>query len=135
MHKQFRHCSELFAATLVNQIAHVVHEANRAYCLSIGDASQPEWSEAPEWQKESARKGVEFHLLNPEATPENSHEEWLKVKEADGWKYGPVKNPEAKEHPCYLPYIELPIEQRSKDYIFRGIVHTFGKIMFNTHLL
>ena len=29
-------------------------------------------------------------------------------EEADGWKYGPVKDPEKKEHPCFVPYDDLP---------------------------
>ena len=32
--------------------------ANRAYCQMIGDNSQSTWEDAPEWQKQSARKGV-----------------------------------------------------------------------------
>lgn len=104
-------------------IARVAHEINRAYCQSIGDDSQPSWEDAPEWQKQSAINGVEFHLANPEATPENSHENWLAEKAADGWKYGEVKDPEAKTHPCFRPYAELPQEQRSKDYIFRAVVN------------
>jgi hypothetical protein len=110
-------------------IARVAHEINRAYCESIGDHSQPTWDNAPEWQKDSAIRGVQFHIDNPEATPENSHESWLKQKEEEGWKYGPVKNPETKEHPCFLPYNELPIEQRSKDYLFRQIVHTLKDLV------
>lgn len=104
-------------------IARVAHTINKAYCESIGDHSQPDWENAPDWQKDSAIKGVEFHLANPDATPENSHESWLKQKEEDGWKHGPVKDPEKKEHPCFCPYNELPVEQRSKDYLFRAVIH------------
>ena len=43
------------------QIARVAHEANRAYCLSLGDPSQLPWEEAPDWAKESAIDGVRFH--------------------------------------------------------------------------
>lgn len=109
-------------ASYVDRIARVCHEANRGYCLALGDTSQPEWNDAPEWQKDSARKGVEMHLDNEDATPQQSHESWLAQKRADGWKYGPVKNPETKEHPCFMPYDGLPIEQRAKDYIFKGVV-------------
>jgi hypothetical protein len=105
------------------QIAKVAHEINRAYCSAIGDNSQPSWEDAPDWQKSSAINGVEFHLANPEAGPDNSHNAWLAEKEATGWKWGPVKNPELKEHPCYVPYDELPVEQKAKDYLFRGTVH------------
>jgi hypothetical protein len=43
-------------------------------------------------------------------------------KEADGWKHGPVKDPEKKEHPCMVPYGQLPAEQRAKDYLFIAVV-------------
>lgn len=105
-------------------IAKITHELNKAYCESIGDTSQPSWEEAPEWQKSSAINGVKFHINNPNATPENSHESWLKQKEEEGWKYGEIKNPETKEHPCFRPYSELPESQKAKDYIFRQTVHS-----------
>lgn len=110
-------------------VARVCHEANRAYCLTIGDDSQPAWDEAPDWQKSSAIKGVEFHLntlkSGQEPSPSASHESWLVEKREQGWNYGPVKDPEKKEHPCFVPYEELPIDQRMKDYIFAGIVKSF----------
>jgi len=106
----------------VARIAKVCHEANRAYCYSLGDRSQPAWEAAPEWQRESARAGVIFHMTGDHG-PEASHESWMAQKKAEGWTYGPVKNPERKEHPCMLPYIGLPLQQVSKDHIFRGIVH------------
>ena len=92
------------------KIARVTHEINRAYCQALGDFSQPAWEDAPEWQRDSALNGVTMHLENPDAEPEASHENWLKEKEADGWVYGPVKNPEKKEHPCMVPFSDLPRE-------------------------
>jgi hypothetical protein len=50
------------------------------------------------------------------------HEAWCDHKIADGWKYGPVKDAGKKEHPCLVPYDELPPEQKAKDYVFRAIV-------------
>ncbi len=89
----------------------------------MGDDSQPTWDDTPESHKQSLIAGVEMHLANPDATPEQSHESWYKVKEAEGWKYGEVKDMEKKEHPCFLPYEELPDEQKAKDYLFRTTVH------------
>lgn len=105
------------------QIARLAHEVNRAYCASLGDTSQPAWEDAPDWQRASAIAGVEMHLANPDATPEQSHQAWLEQKAADGWVYGKVKDAEKKEHPCFLPYEDLPGEQKAKDYLFRGVVH------------
>lgn len=109
-------------------IARVAHEINRAYCASLGDNSQPEWDDAPDWQRGSALAGVQMHLRNPDATPEQSHESWLAEKLAQGWKYGATKDAEKKEHPCCVPYAELPPEQKAKDYLFRGTVHALMHI-------
>lgn len=113
----------------IERIARVAHEANRALCESMGDFSQPKWEDAPHWQIASAMDGVKFHLDRHKAglpvTPESSHENWLRQKRAEGWKFGPKKNPELKEHPCFKPYAELPVEQRLKDYVFSGIVKAF----------
>ena len=110
----------------VEQIARLCHEVNRAYCQSIGDDSQPAWEAAPNWQRESAINGVRFHLEN-DVTPEQSHENWMREKAAAGWTYGPVKDPEKKQHPCMVPYAELPLEQRTKDYLFKAVVDTVKK--------
>ncbi len=106
----------------VHKIAEVAHETNRAYCETIGDFSQPSYHNAPGWQKASALNGVNFHIGNPDAGCAASHESWLAEKEADGWKYGEVKDPAKKEHPCFVPYDELPAEQRVKDALFVGVV-------------
>lgn len=112
----------------VEQIAKVCHEVNKAFCASIGDNSQLEWDEAPDWVKVSAIKGVEYHIAKPDANPSDSHDAWLAEKIITGWKYGPVKDADKKEHPCFVPYNELPVEQQSKDYIFKQVVHSLINI-------
>lgn len=106
----------------VVKVAQVCHEANRAYCLTIGDTSQEPWEIAPMWQRESAIKGVKLHLENPEATPASSHESWLEEKRRTGWQYGAVKDTAKKRHPCFVPYDKLPLEQQRKDALFKAIV-------------
>lgn len=107
----------------VEDIAKVCHEVNRAYCLSLGDNSQKPWEEAEGWQQYSAKLGVEAHIDNPSMGAPGSHEAWMAQKLADGWKYGEVKDAEAKTHPCMVPFSELPASQQAKDYIFAEIVH------------
>ena len=107
------------------QIARVAHEVNRAYCFSLGDTSQPSWEEAPDWQRNSAINGVIFHLAD-HRTPEESHNCWLTEKAEAGWTYGPVKDAEKKEHPCFVSYSELPREQRTKDFLFKAVVEALS---------
>lgn len=110
----------------VQDIARVCHEVNRAYCASLGDHSQPAWENAPDWQRASAINGVEFTLAHPDAKPSDSHVSWLAEKERDGWKYGPVKDAVTKEHPCFVPYDDLQVEQRTKDYLFQAVVRSMA---------
>jgi hypothetical protein len=87
----------------------------------MGDDSQMPWDAAPEWQRNSARAGAELHLLG-DTTPADSHEAWMRLKLKEGWRWGPVKDPEKKEHPCLVPFSELPREQQAKDHLFRAVV-------------
>lgn len=113
----------------IEEIAKVCHEVNRAFCSSIGDESQPRWEDAPDWQKRSAILGVQFHLQNPDAKPSASHEEWMKVKLAEGWVWGPIKDENLKTHPCIVVYDELPQEQQSKDYLFKAVIHQLSSFL------
>lgn len=115
-------------AQYIGVVASIAHEANRGYCESIGDHSQPSWEDAPDWQRASAIAGVHAHI-DGHLTPEQSHERWMEHKRRDGWTYGPTKDLEAKTHPCMVPYSELPLEQRSKDYIFQAVVAACWKYL------
>jgi len=103
-------------------IAAICHEANRRYCRELGDSSQKPWEGASWSQQQSALAGVILLMQNPEATDSFLHESWAKRKKAEGWRYGPEKNEEAKEHPCLVPYEQLPFHQQQKDALFRSIV-------------
>ena len=111
-------------------IAAAAHMANRAYCLGIGDPSQPTWADAPDWQRESAVNGVRACIDGgPDYSPEASHKSWLAQKDAEGWTYGPTKDPEKKQHPCMVDYCMLPEAQRAKDHLFLATVRTLAKLM------
>lgn len=106
---------------LVRMAARIAHEVNRMWCESLGDMSQPSWEDAPDWQKDSAITGMTANMLNGTGSPEESHQSWLDHKRKDGWVWGPVKDAEVKEHPCMVPYDQLPPEQRKKDALFTTI--------------
>ena len=103
-------------------IAKVCHETNKAWCEVNGDYSQKSWDEAEDWQRQSAIKGVEFRVSNPEAGEDAQHNAWMQDKINDGWVYGEVKDTEKKTHPCIVPFKELPLFQQQKDKLFCAIV-------------
>jgi len=111
----------------IESIAEQCHQANKHFCESIGDFSQQDWRFAPEWQQESAINGVKAHIDSGlTMTPLDSHTSWMKEKIENGWVYGEVKDPDLKTHPCIVPYAELPVYQRVKDYIFMHTVHAMA---------
>lgn len=111
----------------IEACARASHETNRAYCLALGDTSQPAWDAAPDWQRSSALNGVAGVLDGN--TPEQSHESWLEEKRLANWKFGAVKDPEKKEHPCFVPYAELPPEQRQKDHVYVAVVRAMASAL------
>lgn len=122
---------ELFSAEELENMATLCHESNRHWCHLMGDHTQVPWTYAPLWQRTSAIEGVEFTIrqltANVPPLPQASHENWMAQKIADGWVWGPEKNPNLKTHPCLVSYEELPYEQRMKDYLFISIVTAFYK--------
>lgn len=107
---------------VIAAIAAICHEANRAYCATIGDNTQKSWDDAEQWQRDSAVKGVQFTVDNPNAPASAQHDAWTADKVSQGWEYGLVKDASAKTHPCIVPYDMLPAQQRAKDSLFQGIV-------------
>ena len=108
------------AIIIIEAAARAAHEANRAYCIALGDTSQMPWEEAPANIQESVREGVRGVLAGN--GPRESHASFLAVKERDGWTYGEKKDLAAKTHPCMVPYDQLPPEQRKKNRIFVTLV-------------
>ena len=113
----------------IEDVARVCHEANRAFCEAIGDQSQKPWESASLWQRNSAIEGVRFRLANPDASPAAQHDAWTADKVADGWTYNPVKDPALKQHPCLVPFDELPPEQRAKDVLFVAVVAALAPLV------
>lgn len=52
------------------------------------------------------------------SSPEELHDDWVKAYEAMGWRYGPVRDTEAKTHPDMVPFDELDPRERDKDAVF-----------------
>ncbi len=106
----------------IEEIASICHSANRELCRACGDESQKSWYEAEPWQRQAAVEQVAWHLMHPLAGASASHRNWAKQKREEGWRYGAVKDGDAKTHPCLVPFGELPLHQQLKDVLFHAIV-------------
>ena len=118
--------TEFTTEEIHEQIAKTCYEVNKAYCAGLGDHSFTEdWREAPDWQQATIRNGVKFHIDNPDAGPEGSHNNWMAEKEKTGWTFGETKDPDKKTHPCMVPYGDLPTDQQTKDALFIAVIKSF----------
>ena len=113
-----RAIADLSNKQTIESIAYACHHANGIYSKAINDGMQQPWDSI----RDSVISGVKFRLANPLSTPADSHANWLADKNRDGWKYGPVKDVEKKEHPCMVIYEALPEAQRAKDALFVSVV-------------
>jgi hypothetical protein len=50
-----------------------------------------------------------------EVLSKNAHEVWARERMAQGWHYGPDRDDSRKEHPCLVPYEELPESEKVFD--------------------
>lgn len=57
----------------------------------------------------------------------NVHEVWAQSRLAEGWTYGPQRNDTLKQHPCLVPYDELP--EIEKDYDRHTSISTLKLIL------
>lgn len=50
-----------------------------------------------------------------ERLAENTHEVWAVQRIKDGWRFGDKRDDETKEHPCLVPYMDLPESEKNYD--------------------
>lgn len=108
----------------INKIAKAVHTMNQLYCQQLGDFTQPDWADAEEWQKQSSRDAVKFHLDNPNVQTHLAHDKWVEEKQKAGWSYGPIKDVPNRKHPCMVSFFQLPPLQQNKDFLIQALVST-----------
>lgn len=102
-------------------IAHVCHEAGKAYHEELGNFDQFPWEAAHQWQRDSAIEGVKTQIANPNNDAVRSHNAWYTAKKRDGWVHGKKKDATLKTHPCMLPWVKLSKEDKGVDLLFVSI--------------
>lgn len=111
----------------IEKVSRIVHETLRFYCRFIGDYTHLSWDRCPEDSRQSTLDGVTYHLQNPKSTPEQSHARWMEFRKSSGWSYGSTKDVVNKQHPCMVPYDDLPEQQKLKDLLFCVLVNLIAR--------
>ena len=50
-----------------------------------------------------------------ERLAENAHDLWARQRINDGWTLGPQRDDQARQHPCLIPYADLPDSEKEYD--------------------
>jgi ryanodine receptor 2 len=50
-----------------------------------------------------------------ELLAKNAHDVWARQRLREGWRYGAVRDDARKEHPCLVPYEQLPESEKEYD--------------------
>jgi hypothetical protein len=102
------------------QIAYAIHVMNGVLQQIHGEEPlQPDWLRAPDAMKMRVRALVRGYRAG--IAPSEAHTRWTQMMAADGWRYGPRKDPAAHLHPNLVPYEDLPQSQRIKDQMSQMI--------------
>lgn len=97
-----------------------VYEGTRIAAAAARAPIVPE----PWEQREAAFRaqflGVIERQMGPDRnlSPRELHEDWVRAYEAMGWRFGPVRDRDAKTHPDMVPYDDLGQLERDKDAVF-----------------
>lgn len=97
-----------------------IYEGTRLENVAAGRPINPEpWEQRDEYFRENMIKAVNLQCgPNRVTSPEELHNRWVSAYEKMGWKYGPVRNVEKKEHPDMVPFNELGKLEQDKDFVF-----------------
>lgn len=112
-------------------LARAAHEVNRSWNAYAGLAVDKSWEQMTEIEKAFARSSV-FAIITHDFSAEKTHEAWMATKQVEGWTYGAVKSEARKEHPCMVPFNQLPVEQQAKDLLWVDTVKSFANHLWKT---
>lgn len=62
-----------------------------------------------------------------ELLSKNAHDNWARQRISEGWKYGPKRDDEKKEHPNLVPYESL--KESDKEYDRNAAMETLKAII------
>ena len=62
-----------------------------------------------------------------ELLAENAHDIWASERLRDGWTFGPERDDTKRQHPCLVPYAQLPDPDR--DYDRTMVIGSIGAIL------
>lgn len=112
----------------VDTVARIVHNAQRDFGLWLDDSYPPDPYDA---LSEEARLPAQslVRLIAQGYSTDYVHDIWVTSMEEKGWKYGDVKDPYGKTHPCMTLFKDLSQWEKRRLNLAYDIVEGFTRYM------
>ena len=107
--------------SLNSRRATFIYEAGRLQAIAAGCPIVPEPyadREADFREQFEARISKQCDTTGRLSSPRELHEEWVEAYRKNGWRYGPVRDVQARTHPDMVPFEELGELEQDKDMVF-----------------
>jgi len=108
------------------QIAKTCHEVHNVLCAN-NDMQVIPWEEKSTEHHAVVVNSVEKILSGEVESPEESHSNFVHMKEEFGWEYGPKYSTKNKTNPRLCDFEELESVERQKEEYFFAVVSSFKK--------
>lgn len=105
----------------LQDVARLASAINTEFCDLMSDPVPLTFDELPPNAQHNMTTAVYRVVTGQIKTAEESHEQWVKSRKAEGWTYGKKKSNTDRTHPNLCPYLELPTAQQFKDELFMAV--------------
>jgi len=107
------------------EIAEVAHNINASFRLVAAEYAQF-WRELPPeaWERVDSLRQVKLLRENPDLSPQQEHEAWMRERIQHGWSWGAERNADRKQNPLLVEWDELPGAYRARSIASFQVIRT-----------
>jgi len=110
-------------------ISKLAHNAMADNCLQNYNINIPLWDELPEDNRFVVVNLTAYIYAHPDITDKELHDNWVKDRLNDGWRYGIKLDNDKKENPNIVEYENIPLHFRISSNIFRNVILSSSKLI------
>lgn len=110
----------------IDKIAKIAHKAHNSLCIELGH-SITKWNELAYQHVEIIKESAEKILSGEYTSAEDSHKNFVKMKKANGWKFGFEYSLVEKTNPRVIDFEALSPNEILKEQLFFNTVKAFLK--------
>lgn len=124
--------AKAFPDGLVDQfwfIAHAVEDSKSLYKEYVGEPLSPPFEEMPDDYRKKIVASVVAIWQNPDMSPQDMHNVWMKRQLSSGWKHGGTYDEKSKTSPALVPFHDLNELQKNLTFMMWAMCRALFKLL------